>query len=359
MNRKTMIMKKITSMLLTLMIALPGVFIAPVTAQAAGWLDTEIKNIVLGTAVSGTIKSGDYYGDIEERSVSLYWHVYKFTMPQEGLLNVYVESAAGGYEGYFGNNGNYDSEYTYAIFPALSPDHAVWCSGITDSYSSARGMYYGSTEVSLNMGEYYFAIRQPVTIDTPYYLTLSYKEPNVNVTSISLDKKSIKLEPDEQDALTATVLPDNATDKTIVWESSEPSTASIENGVVTAISPGTSTITAASADGEITASCLVTVIDTAAIDELEEAKPAITSLTAARKKVTVYFSSIGISDVKYQVAYKTGSGAWKIKNTANTSAIIRSLKSKKTYSIRVRGYKNIDGKVYYSGWSAAKQIKIK
>lgn len=342
MNRKTMIMKKITSMLLALTIILSGAFIAPITAQAAGWLDY-VKNISLGITVTDNIKSGDYNDNDGD-----HWHVYKFIMPKDGLLNVYLESAVD----------DYHRSYFY-IFSASDPDNEIWNNSMEYEFSSARAMYYGSTEVALSMGGYYFAIEKFRTLDTPYYLTLSYKEPNVNVTSISLDKKSIKLEPGEQDTLVATVLPDNATNKTIVWESSDASVASVENGVVTANSPGGSTITTASADGEITASCLVTVIDTAAIDELEEAKPAITSLTAARKKVTVYFSSIDISDVKYQVAYKTGSGAWKIKNTANTSATIRSLKPKKTYSIRVRGYKNIDGKVYYSSWSAVKQVKIK
>lgn len=350
MNRKTKIMKKITSMLLALTIILSGLFIAPVTAQAAGWLDY-VQNITLGTTVTGTMKSGDYNTESYYNHCRDYWHVYKFIMPKDGLLNVYLESAD---DSYFG-----DSYCPCGIFSGSNPDNEIWDSDISSAFSSARAMYYGSTEIALDMGEYYFAIKTVDTRDTPYYLTLSYKEPNVNVTSISLDKKSIKLEPGEQDTLIATVLPDNATDKTIVWESLDTAVASMENGVVTAISPGTSTITVASADGEITASCLVTVIDTAAIDELEEAKPAITSLAAARKKVTVYFSSIDISDVKYQVAYKTGSGAWKIKNTASTSATIRSLKSKKTYSIRIRGYKNIDGKVYYSSWSAVKQIKIK
>lgn len=347
MNRKTMRMKKITSMLLALTIILSGAFITPITAQAAGWLGHE-QNLILGQTVTNSLKTGDKYDED-----GMYCNPYKFTMPQDGLLNIHFECS--------------DEQYFYnamelAIYHVSDPDRPIWTSeqNMEHDYSGARGVHYASKEIALNQADYYFVLsRYAADLDTPYYLTLSYKEPNVNVTSISLDKKSIKLEPGEQDTLIATVLPDNATDKTIVWESSEPSTASIENGVVTAISPGTSTITAASADGEITASCLVTVIDTAAIDELEEAKPAITSLTAARKKVTVYFSSIGISDVKYQVAYKTGSGAWKIKNTASTSATIRSLKSKKTYSIRIRGYKNIDGKVYYSGWSAVKQIKIK
>ncbi|MDR2041112.1 MAG: Ig-like domain-containing protein, partial [Tannerella sp.] len=60
--------------------------------------------------------------------------------------------------------------------------------------------------------------------------------------------------------LTATVLPDNATDKTVPWSSSHPDVATVsETGLVTAVSEGTATITATTQNGERTASCEVTV----------------------------------------------------------------------------------------------------
>ena len=43
-------------------------------------------------------------------------------------------------------------------------------------------MYYCSTEIALDGGEYYFAVRQYYTNNTPYYLTLSYKEQFINVS---------------------------------------------------------------------------------------------------------------------------------------------------------------------------------
>lgn len=57
--------------------------------------------------------------------------------------------------------------------------------------------------------------------------------------------------------LTATVLPDNATDKTVVWNSSDASVASVENGKVTAVAEGHAVITA-TASGK-TAQCQVSV----------------------------------------------------------------------------------------------------
>ena len=60
--------------------------------------------------------------------------------------------------------------------------------------------------------------------------------------------------------LTATVEPDNATNQNVTWSSSDPSVATVANGVVTAVGAGTATITATAADGSgKTAACTVTV----------------------------------------------------------------------------------------------------
>lgn len=63
--------------------------------------------------------------------------------------------------------------------------------------------------------------------------------------------------------LTATVLPENAADKTVRWESSNPSAAAVDaNGLVTGVSAGTVTITVTSnADRNVTAQISVNVED--------------------------------------------------------------------------------------------------
>ena len=43
----------------------------------------------------------------------------------------------------------------------------------------------------------------------------------------------------------------------------------------------------------------------------------------------------------------------------NTKLTVRKLKSRKTYYIRVRGYKKVHGKMMYSGWSNVKKVKVK
>ena len=59
--------------------------------------------------------------------------------------------------------------------------------------------------------------------------------------------------------LTATVTPDNATNQAVTWTSSNPSVATVKNGVVTAVAPGIAVITATTQDGNHTATCTVTV----------------------------------------------------------------------------------------------------
>lgn len=83
---------------------------------------------------------------------------------------------------------------------------------------------------------------------------------NVAVTGVSLDKSSGTLKVDETVTLIPTISPADATNKSVTWSSSNPSVASVTNGLVTAISAGTSTITVRTADGGFTASYSLTVV---------------------------------------------------------------------------------------------------
>ncbi|OAA92075.1 Ig-like domain-containing protein [Clostridium ljungdahlii] len=74
-----------------------------------------------------------------------------------------------------------------------------------------------------------------------------------DVDSISLDKQSLNLNVNGTEKLTATIDPDNATDKDVTWKSSDPTVAAVDkNGTVTAVKAGTATITAASVDNDRT-----------------------------------------------------------------------------------------------------------
>ncbi len=80
----------------------------------------------------------------------------------------------------------------------------------------------------------------------------------IPVSSVSLNKTSLTLTEGENETLTATVGPDNATDKTVTWSTSDASVATVDqSGRVTAVKAGSATITAKA--GDKTATCSVTV----------------------------------------------------------------------------------------------------
>ncbi len=77
-------------------------------------------------------------------------------------------------------------------------------------------------------------------------------------TAITLSQTTLTLTEGESGNLTATITPSNATDKSVTWTSANSAVATVANGKVTAISAGTTTITAKTYNG-LTATCAVTV----------------------------------------------------------------------------------------------------
>ena len=82
----------------------------------------------------------------------------------------------------------------------------------------------------------------------------------VAVTSITLDKDVIELMVGSKYQFKVTVLPDNATNKTLVWSSDDEKIATVSSsGVVTALEEGSATIHVQSLDKKVSASCDVFV----------------------------------------------------------------------------------------------------
>ena len=83
----------------------------------------------------------------------------------------------------------------------------------------------------------------------------------VPVTGVSLDRSSAEIIKGESITLTATVSPSNATDKNVIWTSSDPSVATVsQSGVITAVKAGSTTVVATTSDGGKTAACEIVVI---------------------------------------------------------------------------------------------------
>ena len=84
--------------------------------------------------------------------------------------------------------------------------------------------------------------------------------PEIPVASIVMSEEEVTLTKGKTFALSVTMLPEDATDKTIVWKSTKESVATVsQDGLVTAVGFGTSYIIATNPASSLTAACMVTV----------------------------------------------------------------------------------------------------
>lgn len=81
----------------------------------------------------------------------------------------------------------------------------------------------------------------------------------IHVTKVELDKTTAIVSIGGTETLTATITPDDATNKNLTWSSSNEAVATVANGVVKGVSVGDATITVTTVDGSKTATCTVTV----------------------------------------------------------------------------------------------------
>lgn len=101
---------------------------------------------------------------------------------------------------------------------------------------------------------------ETITSATVVYAKWTVEEPDpsdVAVEEVTLDETQLTLNVGDEVQLNATVTPNNATDKTVTWESSDTAVITVADGKVTAVAAGTAEITATA--GGKTATCSVTV----------------------------------------------------------------------------------------------------
>ena len=168
----------------------------------------------------------------------------------------------------------------------------------------------------------------------------------VAVESVTLDKSSLELNEGETATLTATVKPDNASDKTVTWSSSKTSVATVDaSGKVTAVAEGTATITAKA--GDKTATCSVTVkkntvaVESVTLDKssLELTEGETATLTATVKPDNATNKTVTWSSDKTSVATVDANG--KVTAVAEGTATITAKAGDKTATCSVTVKKNV------------------
>ena len=113
------------------------------------------------------------------------------------------------------------------------------------------------------------------------------QEQSVPVTGITLSQENVVLKVDELEFVDAIILPDNATNKKVIWKSSDLSVVDIAwsgennlNGMIVARNAGKATITATTEDGNFVAQCEVTVNG-------EDNSIPVTGITLSESSVTL------------------------------------------------------------------------
>ncbi len=116
-----------------------------------------------------------------------------------------------------------------------------------------------STDIAMNGSQYRCVVSSNAGSITSNAAVLTVHKAAVPVTGVTLDKSALSLTEGAAETLTATVLPENASEKGVTWESNNTDVATVENGVVTAVASGTAAITVTTRDGGYSAACTVTV----------------------------------------------------------------------------------------------------
>ncbi|MBC2722189.1 MAG: YbhB/YbcL family Raf kinase inhibitor-like protein, partial [Desulfosporosinus sp.] len=230
---------------------------------------TSATQISLGTNVTGRIDPG---GDID---------VFKYTPDHSGNYTFTTLSDSDTYGCLLDTNGD------QITFDDDSGDSNNFL--LTD-YLLAGQDYYIMVEMynSEEMGEYQLSVTETNTTPEP-------------VSTVTLNKTELTLTVGRSEELIATIMPTNATNKSVTWTVTNESGINIvsvsRDGVVTAINPGTAVILVTSdSNPEIYTQCVVTV-------NLEEYKTAL--LSAITQVQTIHDQAIEGTDVgQYAIGSK-------------------------------------------------------
>ena len=149
---------------------------------------------------------------------------------------------------------------TAVVSPSNAKAEVVWkidnekiaaVGSINEKQAKVQGLSAGKATVTATAGG------KTATCE----VTVTGGSGNVPVQSITLDKTTLKLEVGQSAQLTATVLPENAHDKSIIWTTTDPYNAYVNGGLVTGYGVCEATITATSVSNpQVTATCKVSIV---------------------------------------------------------------------------------------------------
>ena len=173
------------------------------------------------------------------------------------------------------------------------------------------------------------------------------------VTKVTLNKTSAAMKKGDKLQLSATVLPQTATNKSIRWESSDNTVATVDSkGVITAVSAGSAKITATAVNG-VNATCTISVTDSETpkpAEEKIETKVSLKADKAVSEKGKSYFT-LALSEssriANIQITFETSTNDVTVSGI-NGFTVIGDAEDGKV----ILGYLNANGELFSSAQSA-------
>lgn len=156
------------------------------------------------------------------------------------------------------------------------------------SKGKVKGVANGSATITAKLGKKSYTCKVTVKVRNITKPVLTNENLVIPVEYIILDKNQIEINVGENAILNATVFPDNASSKDVTWISSNPTIATVKDGVVSAVSSGAVSIIASA--GDKTVSCPVTVLPPYSVS----IKNAL-SIDASYDKIEISVTNNGIS----------------------------------------------------------------
>ncbi|URN82814.1 leucine-rich repeat protein [Acetobacterium wieringae] len=143
----------------------------------------------------------------------------------------------------------------------------------------------------------------------------------VAVTGVSLDQANLSLGVSRTAQLNATVLPNNAANKTVTWTSSDDTIATVDaTGKVTGKKEGQAAITVKTDDGNKTASCKVTVTTSFEVTQIADGTAVITGMNGSSKVILIpeTIDGVTVSGIGDQAFYNSDMTSVTIPRTVKT-----------------------------------------
>ena len=358
-------MKKIISLFLSITM-LAGVLSVSINAYADGWL-SQVENIDVNTTYTESASYSDSHDGSNFMGYEYYYDAKYFSLPVRGEIDFYLESKIRRYTIYAGLDGVPNT--SVFIFSVNDVDNCVVAWDDIDMssapYSAARAVYYEYLSTALPAGEYYlvfryFNIAKQVndTFDYQLSYTPSITKPSTFKVS-SRKTTSLGLTWGKVGDIDGYQLQKKSGDSYKTLTNTTSNSYTVKN-----LKSGTSYSFRVRSYVNVDGIKYYSSWKTLTTPTKPSAPSIKTPSTNSKHQIISKWNKVSRCS-GYQVQYSKNKSFSSVISTktvsgqSKTSYTGKNFTKGKTYYVRVRAYKTVNGTKYYGAWSSVKSIKCK